>query len=67
MLGNHGSWAKLSIWCRGELTMPVPGLELAFTWIEARMGHNRYGVAIPDLRWSSASPGVHGQRAKFYR
>ena len=34
----------------GELTMPVPGLELD-SWIEARL-------AIPDLRWSSASPGA---------
>lgn len=41
----------------GELTMPVPGLELA-SWIEARLGRKRYGVAIPDLRWFSASPGA---------
>ena len=37
----------------GELTMPVPGLELA-SWIEARLGRK----PIPDLRWSSASPGA---------
>ena len=43
----------------GELTMPVPGLELA-SWIEARLDVSRYGVAIPGLRWFSASPGARG-------
>ncbi|VEA40840.1 putative hydrolase-oxidase [Salmonella enterica subsp. enterica] len=41
----------------GELSMPVPGLELA-SWIEARLGVNRYGAAIPGQRMCSVSPGV---------
>lgn len=47
----------------GELTMPVPGLELA-SGLKRVWDVSRYGVAIPDLRWSSASP-VHGRRASF--
>lgn len=43
----------------GELTMPVPGLELA-SGLKRVWDVSRYGVAIPDLRWSSAS---HGARA----
>lgn len=49
----------------GELTMPVPGLELA-SGLKRVWDVSRYGVAIPDLRWSSA---LHGARAagKVYR
>lgn len=49
----------------GELTMPVPGLELA-SRIEARLGRKPLWCGDTDLRWSSALP-VHGRRAKFYR
>ncbi|GHK34502.1 hypothetical protein ECZU06_16270 [Escherichia coli] len=41
----------------GELTMPVPGLELA-SGLKRVWDVSRYGVAIPDLRWSSALPGA---------
>ncbi len=41
----------------GELTMPVPGLELA-SGLKRVWDVSRYGVAIPDLRWFSASPGA---------
>lgn len=47
----------------GELSMPVPGLELA-SWIEARLGVNRYGAAIPGQRMCSVSP-VYRRRASF--
>lgn len=43
----------------GELTMPVPGLELA-SWIEARLGRKPLWCGDTDLRWSSASPGARG-------
>lgn len=41
----------------GELTMPVPGLELA-SRIEARLGRKPLWCGDTDLRWSSASPGA---------
>lgn len=41
----------------GELSMPVPGLELA-SWIEARLGRKPLWCAIPGQRMCSVSPGV---------
>lgn len=48
----------------GELSMPVPGLELA-SWIEARLGRKPLWCGDTGPEKFSASPGVPG-RSKFY-
>ncbi|MCZ5662640.1 Nif3-like dinuclear metal center hexameric protein [Escherichia coli] len=45
--------------------MPVPGLELASPGLKRVWDVSRYGVAIPDLGWSSASPGARAARQSF--
>ncbi len=57
MAGHYRERSKLSRWCRGELSMPVPWPELA-SWIEARLGVNAGGGAAIPARDAACRSGV---------
>lgn len=49
----------------GELSMPVPGLELA-SWIEARLGRKPLWCGDTGPEECAACRTVYRRRAKFY-